>query len=210
MNKKYIMFDMSDQKLSVLAEVLSNKTSKQILEYLADKEASETEISRDLKLPANTVNYNIKKLVESGLIEVSKNWFWSVKGKKILRYRVANKKIIISPKSSSSSTKGILSAFIITGVAALAVKLFGSKIYSSGSGVDYATSNNYALQEGAKIAGDSGVSVVESSGVAREVAPDVANGVIQTIQSVPDIGLWFLLGGIFALVVFMILNWRRL
>ena len=59
-SKKYIMLELDDEKLKVLTDVLSNKTAKKILEYLADKEASETEISNELKIPANTVNYNIK------------------------------------------------------------------------------------------------------------------------------------------------------
>ena len=86
MVKKQIVFDLDDPRISNLADVISNKTSKKILNYLAEKESSETEISIDLKLPANTVNYNIKKLLETGLIEKTKNHFWSVKGKKILIY----------------------------------------------------------------------------------------------------------------------------
>ena len=122
-NRKYLMFDLDDDKLSLLTDVLSNKTSKKILEYLADKEASEGEISQDLNLPANTVNYNIKNLVGAGLIEKSKDWFWSVKGKKIPYYKVANKKIIISPKSGSN-TKTLLSALLATGIGALLIKWF--------------------------------------------------------------------------------------
>ena len=59
--------NLDDEKLAGLADVLGNKTAKRIVSYLADKEASESDIVRDLQLPANTVNYNIKKLNQLGL-----------------------------------------------------------------------------------------------------------------------------------------------
>lgn len=204
-SKKHIMFDLDDEKLSVLAEVLSNKTSKKIIEHLVDSEASEAEIGRDLKLPANTVNYNIKKLAEAGLIEPSKNWFWSVKGKKVLRYRVANKNIIISPKRKSSNTsKNLLSALLITGIGALVIKFFTS----SGSLREV---NNYG-NEVLKATRES----VDSSASVGSIAPNVdyGSGVSQAIQvsgfsQIPEVWVWFLFGGIAALVIFMILNWRN-
>ncbi|MBS3072801.1 winged helix-turn-helix transcriptional regulator [Candidatus Pacearchaeota archaeon] len=197
MSKKYIMLELDDEKLKVLTDVLSNKTSKKILEYLADKEASEGEISSDLKLPANTVNYNVKKLLEAGLVEGSKNWMWSVKGKKIIKYKVANKKIIISPKSSGSVNK-ILGAFIATGAFALIIKLFG---LTQNTNIDpYAT--DYGM-EAAKSASDSVSIGVGSGNVGSEVIQAVS------VQS-SNIWVWFLFGGIVALVIFMILNWRKL
>lgn len=201
-NKKYVMFDLDDEKLGILAEVLSNKTAKRIVEYLADKESSESEIGRDLNLAANTVNYNIKKLIESGLIEQSKDWRWSVKGKKVLKYRVANKKILISPKNKSNTGKNVLSALLATGVFALLVKLFTSN--NGSSNVD---SFNYVAPEVTKVA-------VDSANSASGIISDSGSGVAQAIQvsgfsQIPGVWLWFLLGGILALIIFMILNWRN-
>ncbi|MEM3113373.1 MAG: helix-turn-helix domain-containing protein [Candidatus Pacearchaeota archaeon] len=197
MSKKYLMFDLDDDKLNLITDVLSNKTSKRILEHLADKEASETEMSRDLNLPANTVNYNIKKLLEAGLIEKSKDWFWSVKGKKIVKYRVANRKIIISPITKNTKTiLSILGAAILTGAAALVVRLLTGNIYT-GSGDDLGVKS---------VSSDYIRGLVES---AQEV-PRVSNEIINSMSKMPEIWIWFLAGGIFALIVFMILNWRKL
>lgn len=198
------MFDLDDEKLSVLAEVLSNKTSKKIIEYLADNEASEAEIVRDLKLQANTVNYNVKKLIESGLIEQSKNWFWSVKGKKVQRYGVANKSIIISPKGKSSTSKNVLAALLVTGIGALIVKLFTSNLSGNLSSQGRDTVN-YAASEASKVAAG-------AAGGGGGIVADYGSGVSQAISvgnQMPEIWIWFLLGGIFALIIFMILNWRK-
>ena len=189
------MFDLDDDKLSLLTDVLSNKTSKKILEYLADKEASETEISNELKMPANTVNYNIKKLFDAGLIEKSKDWFWSVKGKKILRYRVSNKKIIISPSSRNSSLKSIAGAAILTGISALIVKIYSSNLYSATNLVE--KSSDFASSSG-------------SVGNVGDVAPMIAQKTVESSINFPQIWAWFLAGGIIALIIFMILNWRKL
>jgi len=123
---KQILLDLDDKRIGVLSEVLSNKTAMKIINYLAENEASETEIARDLKIPANTVNYNVKKLKESGLIEKTKDYFWSVKGKKILKYKVANKKIIISPKSKSKITNGFLALIGTAGVGFVLQRFFMS------------------------------------------------------------------------------------
>ena len=120
MTEKYISVNMNDEKITQIAEILSNKTCKKILDYLAEKEASEGDISRDLNIPINTIEYNLNKLIDAGLVQASKNFFWSVKGKKIKTYKPANKKIIISTKRSF---KGMLASIFAGGFILGAVKV---------------------------------------------------------------------------------------
>ncbi|MCL6500851.1 MAG: helix-turn-helix domain-containing protein, partial [Candidatus Pacearchaeota archaeon] len=91
MSKKYLMVSLEDPRTRKIAAVLSNKTCKKIIDMLAEKEASKSEIAKALKIPLNTTEYNVNKLVEAGLIEKSKNYFWSAKGKKIEIYKISNK-----------------------------------------------------------------------------------------------------------------------
>jgi len=121
MTEKYISVNMDDEKITQIADILSNKTCKKILGYLAEKEASEGDITRDLKLAISTVEYNLNKLIDAGLVRASKNFFWSVKGKKIKTYGLANKKIIISTKRRFS---GMIASVIAGGVMLGAIKLF--------------------------------------------------------------------------------------
>ena len=92
------MISLEDEKSRKLGEAISNPTCKKIISLLAEKELSATEISREIKIPMNTLDYNLKKLISSGIIEKSKH-FWSVKGKKIPTYKVVNKVIVIQPKN---------------------------------------------------------------------------------------------------------------
>jgi len=118
MNEKYLLFDLEDEKAKNLGEVISNPTARKIVNFLAEKEASESEISKQLNLALNTVEYNLNKLIEAGIIEKSKNFFWSSKGKKIENYKVANKLIVISPKKTSvySKLKGIVPVVLISAI----------------------------------------------------------------------------------------------
>lgn len=98
-DKKFIMMNIDDESSKKVAEVISNPTCKKILNYIADnKEKSEEDIAKDLGIPINTVEYNLKKLLDSGLVEKSNKFFWSKRGKKINLYKPANRHIIISPK----------------------------------------------------------------------------------------------------------------
>ena len=95
---KFILMGLDDDRAGYIAEVLKNPTCKKILNFLGDiKESSEKDISDGLAIPINTAEYNLEKLIKSGLVEKTKNFFWSVKGKKIPMYKLVRKHIIISP-----------------------------------------------------------------------------------------------------------------
>ncbi|MFH1310779.1 MAG: beta-propeller domain-containing protein [Nanoarchaeota archaeon] len=113
---KFILIGLDDDRSKKIAEVLGNKTCKKIIDHLVEtKEASEKDISDKLNIPINTIEYNLKKLLDSGLIEKTKNFFWSKKGKKIDIYKLANKHIVISPKSKPdlSVLKTILPIIVV-------------------------------------------------------------------------------------------------
>jgi len=113
-NDKFIL--MGFNEAGDIAEILKNKTCKKILDYLADrKEASEKDIADGLGMAINTVEYNLKKLIGSGLVKKTSNFFWSVKGKKIPMYKLAKKHIVISSgrKPSMNVLKNIFPVILI-------------------------------------------------------------------------------------------------
>jgi DNA-binding transcriptional ArsR family regulator len=198
MEKQYMMFDINDSRAALIAEVLGNKTCTKILSMLSEKEMSEGDLAKELKVPANTIHYNVQKLVSSGLVETTKNFFWSTKGKKIVMYKLSNKKVVISPKMSF---KGILPALLGTGLVAFMVKLFTG---SSNSAMNVAQTADYSNAM-VKIAQDS-----VSAGMMAESYPAVGETVVQSV-GVAGIGAWswFLLGAWAALLIFVIFNIRR-
>jgi DNA-binding transcriptional ArsR family regulator len=188
MEEKYIMLNLEDERTKKVAEVVSNPSCKKILNLLADKEASESEIARELKIPVNTAEYNIKKLMESGLVE-SVSHFWSVKGKKIKSYRLSRKYIVIAPRKSNwDKFKPVFPAFIVTVVISFIIWSFTQfSVYSSN------IRDN--VQE-------------KVMSAAPSLAGSVQSG-MQTTASVPNYYTWYLLGALSAILVMLLWLWKK-
>ena len=184
---KFMLISMEDETSKAVAEVLVSKTCKKIINYLAEvKEASQKDLSDALKIPMNTLDYNVKKLLESGFIQKKKNFFWSKKGKKIIMYELSNKSIVISPKKSTTEKiKSIIPAFILTAAGTFAVSVFEK--------INYVTNSQTY---------DSSMESVVLSAVAK--TPTIISP-----QTFPLWG-WFLAGALLAIFIISIINWRKL
>jgi len=178
MEEKHIMVSLGDKNVKEIGEVIGNKTCNKILEFLAGEDGTVTDISRALKIPLNTVDYNVKKLVSAGLIEKSSHW-WSVKGKKMPVYRVSNRKIIISPRKSFAK----VFAWVVglTGLTALTIKQFIGNIFREYS---------YTTGPLIKSTRDNVVFLETASG-----------GFLNTLAGISPWS-WFLIGAWFAVVLF--------
>ena len=102
----------------------------------------------------------------------SKNFFWSVKGKKTPVYKVANKRIIISPKRQIRS---VIPVVIISGIFALVLKTV------------FVESPTYVAN---KFASDSGASALVAESVTLGSTGLLSAGWI-----------WFFVGALFSLAV---------
>jgi predicted transcriptional regulator len=200
-NKKYIMISLEDERSKHLSDVLGNKTCKKIIDFLSENEASEKDISDKLKIPINTVEYNLNKLMKAEIIEKTKNFFWSEKGRKIDIYKLSNKSIIISPRSSevSSKVKSILPVALISGLGAVLVKTY---FVLKEKSVYYASHGGEILATSARDYSETGLNQK-----AAEVLAQDSN--IFFAQHSPA-WIWFLGGAVLAIVIFSIINWRKL
>jgi len=97
--EKFILVSLKDEESKKLAQIITNDTSRKILDYLADKETTESELAEKLGIPISTVHYNLQALVKGRLVE-AEEYHYSEKGKEVLHYKLANKYIIIAPKST--------------------------------------------------------------------------------------------------------------
>lgn len=204
MAKSSIMIDLDDPRSAKIADVMSNKTSKKVLALLAEGEMSSSELAAELKMPLNTVGYNLKKLVDAGLIEKSKKFFWSTKGKRIEFYKISNRRIIISPKSM---IKGVLPAVLVSGVLAFGIKFWTSTQFKA---VSTATDLAGAESDMPRALAESGASAVAS---ASERALDasvqkVATAAPEIVSIAQNAWLWFLAGALAGLFIYLLWNYR--
>ena len=134
MGKNFLLLSMEDEKIKKISNVISNESCRKILDYLADKEATESELSAKLNIPISTVHYNLQQLMETGMID-AEEYHYSQKGKEVNHYRLANKYIIIAPKKTfgiKEKLKSILPVALIAGGAALVLR-YSQKFFASGS-----------------------------------------------------------------------------
>lgn len=191
-DEKYLMFSLEDEKSKKLGEVISNSSCKKIMNVLADGDMSETDLAKKLNMPTNTVEYNLKNLVSAGLVEKSRHW-WSVKGKKIETYKLANKLIVISPKKSiSSKLSGIVPVAVISGVFAGLLGWYYKygRVFSARNVVQ---NTDKALES-------------EVVGSISSYAPDA----VQSMSSPGNPWLWILGGSLITLILFILFYWKKL
>src|SRR3989344_9051421 len=121
-SKNFLLLSLEDTKIKKVSNVISNHSCRKILDYLSNKEATESELAEKLQIPISTVHYNLQQLMETGLIN-AEEFHYSKKGKEVSHYKIANKYIIIAPKKTfgiKEKLKSILPvALIASGAAAL-------------------------------------------------------------------------------------------
>lgn len=186
--ESFLLLSLSDSKGKKIAQAVNNDTCRKILEYLSKLEsATETNVSEDLKIPLPTVHYNLSQLVDVKLVE--KNEFhYSKKGKEVNHYSLANKYIIIAPKTDSNfleKLKNILPAFGIVAATSIIIKF-----------IQFNKEN------------------VQESLVVNDAAPSMMAKVadfapIAVESSTPDIALWFFIGAVSSLFVYAIIDWIK-
>jgi DNA-binding transcriptional ArsR family regulator len=197
----FLLVDLSEKKTKKLAETITSDTSRKILNYLVEKDDSEANIAKELKIPISTVHYHLQKLQEAGLVMVEE-FHYSKKGREINHYKLANKYIIIAPKKISGlkeKLKGILPVAVVSVGIAAVIKLFTGSFGRMGTFEASAKMSAEPIMEAAPMLADTAV----ESYKAMNCLP----------QSSPDIGLWFLVGSMSAIVIYLIVmlikEWRK-
>src|SRR3989344_654508 len=125
-NKNFLLLSMEDDKIKKISNVISNESCRKILDYLSDKDSTESELAQKLSITISTVHYNLQQLMGTGLIE-SSEFHYSEKGKEMSHYKLANKYIIIAPKKTfgiKEKLKSILPVALIASGATLVIQFF--------------------------------------------------------------------------------------
>ena len=191
MAEKFLLVSLDEEQAKKLAEVLSNKTARLILNYLSEHEdKSESDIAKALHLPLTTVHYNIENLKKASLIEVQ-HFMWSEKGKAMDLHSVAKKFIVLSPKGTHVDASRLKNLLMIGGISGL----------------------------GAMLAGWIGRSILFPS--ARTAAPKMAETAMIAAQTAgaaqvsAEPSMWviylvlFCVGALFSMLMYSLLRWKK-
>jgi len=125
----YIIANLDDEQAEALGKIIANKTSRSILNLLAKKPLTESDIARELNLSISTVDYNIKQLIKAKLIQ-TKDYYWSEKGNKMPIYSLSKKLVLIAPEGTNilrSKIKSLFPVFLITFGISVAIRIIYPK-----------------------------------------------------------------------------------
>jgi DNA-binding transcriptional ArsR family regulator len=202
--EKFILVSLKEQESKQLAQVLANDTSRKILDSLAENEATESELSEKLKIPISTVHYNLQALVNGKLVEADE-FHYSQKGKEVLHYKLANKYIIIAPKSTfgiREKLRGILPVGIIALAGSFLVYFFDRFKPTSIGAMDAMQDSAFAVAQN-KMMETAAVESPRLMAGAGNIA--TSQPFWQTFLQNP--ALWFLFGCIFTLLLIIVVEY---
>jgi len=201
--ESFLLVSLKEEQAKKLAQVVSNETCRKILDYLSEKESTETELAEKLNIPISTVHYNLKQLIAGNLV-TAEEFHYSQKGKEVSHYKLANKYIIIAPKTVwgiKEKLKQILPVALLAVLGAGLIQLY-TKFFQKASFAAERVATPMAapaLKEAASAIQQEAVSAT------TEIATNQA--VQQAIQ--PNITLWFFFGAIFAILVYVLTDYIR-
>ena len=182
----FLLVDLNEKKTGKLAKIITSDTSRNILNYLTEKEDSEQNIAQTLNMPISTVHYHLQKLQEAGLVKVEE-FHYSKKGREVNHYKLVNKYIIIAPKNVKglkSRLKEILpAALIVVGISGIIPLV-------------------QKITEKTAVAAESGA---YDSMLMKAETIQVADAAFQT----PNIALWFFVGAVSTIILLVILELIR-
>jgi len=174
----FLLVDLNEPKTKKLAETITSDTSRKILNHLTEKEGTESEISDTLKIPLPTIHYHLQKLQEAGLVIVEE-FHYSKKGREVNHYKLANKYIIIAPKKVTGLGEKLRGILPVAGIVLLASAVLGFFTNKSGA---------------------------FKSGIESQMVPMMQQNIVMKVP-VSDYNyvLWFLTGGLFTLLIYLVM-----
>jgi len=222
-DEKFLLVSLKEDESKTLAQVLSNKTSRKILDMLAEKNYTETKLAKELNLPLSTVHYNMQALMKARLVQ-AEEFHYSEKGKEVLHYSLASKYVIIAPKDAPTNLKERLRRILPAGLVAVAAagllhfftgfnKMANVLTHQSESLVqrdaDVLPMAIDAAEEAAPFAKTVGATA--DNATVPVIEPAVENTIQHLTQPIlpgeTSLALWFLFGAVFTIIVVVVVEW---
>ncbi|MEA1957849.1 MAG: winged helix-turn-helix domain-containing protein [Euryarchaeota archaeon] len=99
-DEKLLILPLNDKNSKKISQIISNDTARNILDALASNPLSASEIAEKLRIPLSTVQYNLDKLNNAGLVKVERTKY-SEKMKHVKIYAPQRKFVVIVPEKTN-------------------------------------------------------------------------------------------------------------
>jgi DNA-binding MarR family transcriptional regulator len=207
-DEKLLILPLNDKNSKKISQIISSDTARDILEAIASAPRSTSEIAEQLGIPLTTVQYNLEKLSEAGLVKVARTKY-SKKMKPVKLYTPQRKLVVIVPERTSKRDV----------IATLKRHLVVAAVAVVGSGAIELLAMRMGRQ-----AWDTGIrSVPEAGGNGAPApapvpapayaplatpSPEKAFGAVPGFDIFAHPGLWFLFGSLFVILVVFLWDYR--
>jgi len=98
-DEKLLILPLNDKNSKKISQIISNDTARNILEAIASEPLSASEIAEKLGIPLTTVQYNLERLNDAGLVKVERTKY-SEKMKHVKIYAPQRKFVVIVPEKT--------------------------------------------------------------------------------------------------------------
>lgn len=103
-SEKIEIFLSDDEKIKTVGELLTNNSSRTILQLLFDEELTANQIARHTNISLQLVKYHLNKMQQAGMIKISKIG-QNVKAQDMKYYKATKFAIVILPSKVSNRAK---------------------------------------------------------------------------------------------------------
>ncbi len=193
--EKFVVVPLgSDSKR--IGQVIGSESCRRILDSLATEPASASQLAEKMEVPLTTVQYDIEKLLEAGLIRVERV-ARSPKMREVKIYGPVRKLIVVVPeKLTSGSPADILKKYL---GAFLGLVLVGALVEAL---------PGLTMSPGAPKAAPLAAPMARGAAGAAEAAlPAAAPTPLPAVAPEPHYGLWLVAGGTLALALLGAAGW---
>ena len=202
-DEKLLILPLNDKNSKKISQVISSDTARNILEAIASTPSSASEIAEKLGIPLTTVQYNLEKLYDAGLVKVERTKY-SRKMKTVKIYAPQRKFVVIAP--GKADKKDVISA-LKRYLAVISFAVFGS------TAIEFLTMKmkTPALEEATRGMAnqEAPAPMYAPTPIPAPVSPEKA---IDSVGLGFDIfahpGLWFLFGALFVILVVFIIEYH--
>ena len=206
-DEKLLILPLNDKNSKEISQIISNDTARNILEAIASEPLSTSEIAEKLRIPLSTVQYNLDKLNNAGLVKVERTKY-SEKMKHVKIYAPQRKFVVIVPEKTNrkdviATLKRYLTVIFFAVVGSGIIEFLTMKI--KGSAGEEATGS--IAERGDAVPAPIPAPEIVPSPMPAPVSPEKALDVVSGFDIFAHPGLWFLFGSIFVISVIFLIDY---
>ena len=200
-NEKLLILPLNDKNSKKISQLISNDTARNILEAIASTPLSASEIAEKLRIPLSTVQYNLEKLNDAGLVKVERTKY-SEKMKTVKIYAPQRKFVVITTEDmSKKSIVAILKRYL----AVIFFAVAGSGIIELLTQKMKISTWEEAMRSIPAEEGEIPASIPVPA--PTPVSPEKAIDMVPGFDFFAHPGLWFLFGSLFVILAVSLIEY---